>query len=390
MKKITIGIIFGSRSVEHEVSIGTAHQVMQAIDRNKYDLVPIYITREGQWFTGEKLLILENFKDLSSLISGLEKAYIAPDPSIESLVLVSQKWFRKKMNKVDVAFPLVHGTYGEDGTLQGLFELANIPYIGAGVLGSALGMDKIVMKSVFKHNHLPTVNYVWFLRNEWVDKQKEIIAEIERNLKYPLFVKPANLGSSIGISKVKNREDLIYAVEVANHYDRRLLVEESVEGSIEINCSVLGNEEPIPSVCEQPVSWEEFLNYDEKYLRGGKISGLKGADRRIPAPISSELTEKIQKLAVNAFRAIDCRGIARVDFLVNIEKDEIFINEINTIPGSISFYLWEATSIKFSELIDKLIDLAFDAQKEKSKTTYAYDSKLLQHFGRPSPKLGIK
>ena len=390
MKKIIIGIIFGSRSVEHEVSIVTAHQVIQAIDRSKYDIVPIYITREGHWFIGEKLLKLESFKDLSSLVASLEKAYIAPDPSVESLVLVSQKWFKKKTFKIDVAFPLVHGTYGEEGTLQGLFELANIPYIGAGVLGSALGMDKIVMKSVFKDNHLPTVNYVWFLRNEWNDKQEKVIAEIEKNLKYPLFVKPANLGSSIGISKVKNKEALIYAIEVASHYDRRLIVENSVEGSIEINCSVLGNEEPISSVCEQPVSWEEFLNYDEKYLRGGKPSGLKGADRRIPAPISSELAEKIQALALNAFKAIDCRGIARVDFLVNIEKGEIFINEINTIPGSISFYLWEATGIKFSELVDKLINLAFDAQKEKSKTTYFYDSKLLQNFSRPSAKLGIK
>lgn len=390
MKKIAIGVIFGSRSVEHEVSIVTAHQVIQAIDKDKYEVVPIYITREGHWFIGENLLILEKFKDLSTLVSGLEKAYIAPDPSVESLVLVSQKWFKKKTFKIEVAFPLVHGTYGEDGTLQGLFELANIPYVGAGVLGSALGMDKIVMKSVFKDNHLPTVNYVWFLRNEWQTKQKEILAQIEENLKYPLFVKPANLGSSIGISKVKNREDLIYAIEVASHYDRRLIVEESVEGSIEINCSVLGNEEPIPSVCEQPVSWEEFLNYDEKYLRGGKTSGLKGADRRIPAPISSELTEKIQKIAISAFKVIDCRGIARVDFLVNIEKGEIFINEINTIPGSISFYLWEATGIKFSELTDKLINLAFDIQKEKSKTTYSFDSKLLKQIGSPSPKLGIR
>jgi D-alanine-D-alanine ligase len=388
MKKLRLGIIFGSRSVEHEVSIVTAHQVIQAIDRNKYDLVPIYITREGHWFTGKKLLILESFKDLSSLVSNLEKAYIAPDPSVESLVGSSQKWFRKKLSRIDAAFPLVHGTYGEDGTLQGLLELSNIPYIGAGVLGSALGMDKIVMKAVFKENHLPTVNYVWFLRNEWKNKQEEIIVKIETSLKYPLFVKPANLGSSIGISKVKNREDLLYAIEVASHYDRRLIVEESVEGSIEINCSVLGNEEPIPSVCEQPISWEEFLNYDEKYLRGGRTSGLKGADRRIPAQISPELTEKIQRLAVNAFRAIDCHGVARVDFLVNIEKGDIFINEINTIPGSISFYLWEASGIKFSELIDRLVDLAISAHKEKSKTIYSYDSKLLEHF-RSSSKLGI-
>lgn len=389
MERLKIGVIFGSRSVEHEVSIVTAHQVMQAIDTNKYEIVPIYITKEGHWFTGEKLLDIGSFKDLSSLVSDLEKVYIAPDPSVESLVRTSRKWFKKGSPiRIDVAFPLVHGTYGEDGTLQGLLELANIPYVGAGVLGSALGMDKIAMKAVFKGCNLPAVNYIWFLRNEWKDKREEIIIKIETDLKYPLFVKPANLGSSIGISKAKNREGLIQAVEIAGHYDRRLIVEESLEGGIEINCSVLGNENPVPSVCEQPVSWEEFLNYDEKYLRGGKASGLKGMERRIPAQIPQELTEKIQQLAIKAFEAVDCRGIARVDFLVNAEKGEIFINEINTIPGSLSFYLWEATGIKFSELIDRLVDLAMGAFKEKRKTTYSYDSILLKHINSRSPKLG--
>jgi len=392
VKKLRIGVIFGSRSVEHKVSIVTAQQVMQAIDKNKYEVVPIYITREGCWFTGKKLFELGTFEDLSKKAGDLEKVYISPDPSAKSLVVSSMNWFERLFTKetieIDLAFPLVHGTYGEDGTLQGLLDLANIPYVGAGVLGSALGMDKIAMKAVFKENHLPTVHYVWFLRNEWQTTQEEIIAKIEAHLKYPLFVKPANLGSSIGISKAKSKEDLIYAVEVASHYDRRLIVEESVENGVEINCSVLGNEEPIPSVCEQPISWEEFLNYDEKYLRGGKTSGLKGAERRIPAPIPPELTEKIQKLAIKAFKAVDCRGIARVDFLVNQENGEIFINEINTIPGSISFYLWEASGIKFSELIDKLVDLAISVHEEKSKTIYSYDSKLLEHF-RSSSKLGI-
>lgn len=387
MKRLRIGLIFGSRSVEHEVSIVTAHQVIQTIDKGKYEVVPIYITKEGYWFTGKKLLELEGFKNLPALVSDLEKVYISPDSSVKSLVRPSKKLFTKASSiEIDVVFPLVHGTFGEDGTLQGLLELANIPYVGAGVLGSALGMDKITMKAVFKENHLPVVKYVWFLRNEWKYKQEEIISKIETSLKYPLFVKPANLGSSIGISKTKNREDLIYALEVASHYDRRLIVEESLEGAIEINCSVLGNEEPFPSVCEQPISWEEFLNYDEKYLRGGKTSGLKGAERRIPAPISPDLTEKIQKLAVNTFKAIDCRGVARVDFLVNTEKGQIFVNEINTIPGSLSFYLWEASGIKFPELIDKLINLANDAYREKSKTIYSYDSKLITHLSNSSFK----
>lgn len=387
MKKLRIAVIFGSRSVEHEVSIVTAHQVMQAIDKDKYEAVPIYITKEGNWFTGKKLTRLDSFKNLPSLVSDLERVYISPDPSVKSLVAVSKKWIQRTPSiEIDMAFPLVHGTYGEDGTLQGLLELANIPYVGAGVLGSAIGMDKIVMKAVFKEKHLPTVKYGWFLRNEWKDRQDEIIAKIETSLKYPLFIKPANLGSSIGISKAKNRQEFVIGVEVASYYDRRLIVEESLEGAMEINCSVLGNEEPIPSVCEQPVSWEEFLNYDEKYLRGSKKFGLSEADRRIPAPISQALTEKIQKLAVSAFKAIDCRGVARVDFLVNPEKDEAFINEINTIPGSISFYLWEATGMKFSDLIHKLIYLANEAHKEKNKTIYSYNSNLIGRFSSSSIK----
>lgn len=391
MKRLKIGVIFGSRSVEHEVSIVTAHQVMEAIDKEKYEIIPIYISKEGQWFSGSKLLNIENFKDMASLLkSGLEKVYIAPDPSVKSLLRVSGGWFKKTFPmEIDVAFPLVHGTYGEDGTLQGLLELANIPYIGSGVLGSAIGMDKIAMKAIFKGNDLPVVNHVWFLRNEWENEQEKVIKKIEAEMKYPLFIKPANLGSSIGISKAKDKEELIQAIEVAKHYDRRLIVEESLEGAIEVNCSVLGYENPIPSVCEQPVSWEEFLNYEEKYLRGGKGKGLKNMERRIPAPISEDNTKKIQDMAIRAFKTFDCRGIARIDFLVHIERNEIFINEINTIPGSISFYLWEATGIKFSELIDRLVDLALIVHKDKNKTIYSYDSKLLMNI-RAASKLGAK
>jgi D-alanine-D-alanine ligase len=364
---------------------------MEAIDKEKYEIIPIYISKEGQWFSGSKLLNIENFKDMASLLkSGLEKVYIAPDPSVKSLLRVSGGWFKKTFPmEIDVAFPLVHGTYGEDGTLQGLLELANIPYIGSGVLGSAIGMDKIAMKAIFKGNDLPVVNHVWFLRNEWENEQEKVIKKIEAEMKYPLFIKPANLGSSIGISKAKDKEELIQAIEVAKHYDRRLIVEESLEGAIEVNCSVLGYENPIPSVCEQPVSWEEFLNYEEKYLRGGKGKGLKNMERRIPAPISEDNTKKIQDMAIRAFKTFDCRGIARIDFLVHIERNEIFINEINTIPGSISFYLWEATGIKFSELIDRLVDLALIVHKDKNKTIYSYDSKLLMNI-RAASKLGAK
>jgi D-alanine-D-alanine ligase len=275
-------------------------------------------------------------------------------------------------------FPCVHGTFGEDGTLQGLFELADLPYVGAGVVGSATGMDKIIMKAAFQAAGLPVVGYLWFRRSRWERSPDEVLDEVESRLRYPLFVKPANLGSSIGISKARRRDDLKGALEVAASYDRRLLVEEAVDNAVEINCSVLGNDDPIPSVCEQPVAWQEFLSYEDKYLRGEKGQGMKGASRRIPAPISPELTRRIQGLAVAAFQVVDCAGIARVDCLLNEATEEVFVNEINTIPGSLSFYLWEPSGVSFVELTDRLIQLALERHAEKAKTHYSYDSTILR------------
>lgn len=388
-KKCRVGVIFGGRSVEHEVSIISAHQVIEVLDKNKYEVVPIYITREGVWVTGRKLLNLDNFKNFD--LTGTKKAFIAPDTSICSLVRHPDTWewpWKKLLAKLDVAFPIIHGTHGEDGTLAGLLELADIPYVGSAVVGSAVGMDKIITKSVLRDNGLPTVNYVWFTRKEWEDSPKEIITKIETALKYPLFVKPSNLGSSVGINKAKNREELKFALSVAGYYDRRLLVEEGLEDSMEVNCAVLGNDDPIPSVCEQPISWEGFLTYEDKYSHQNKTKGMKGANRRIPAPISPELTKEIQKLAVKAFKVIDCRGVARVDFLIHANKKDLFINEINTVPGSLAFYLWEATGIRFPKLVDKLIELALSAHKEKEKITYSYNPNLLQQIGNVSPKMG--
>jgi D-alanine-D-alanine ligase len=315
------------------------------------------------------------------------------------------------VTELDVIFPVVHGTYGEDGTLQGLLEMAAVPYVGAGVLGAAVGMDKVMMKAAFLANDLPIVNYVAFTRKRWQSAADDVAAEIERTLRYPLFVKPANLGSSVGISKAKDRQGLFDAVEVAANYDRRLLVEESFEGGIEVNCSVLGNDEPIASVCEQPITWTEILSYEDKYLRGGgggkgKASGgTKGAagstggtadstgtgesgegmaslTRRIPAPISDDLTKRVQELAIAAFRAIDGAGLARVDFLVDPVSGRVCVNEINTMPGSLSFYLWEPSGVPFSALVERLIDLALERHRERQQTTYSYDSALLQKMSR--------
>jgi D-alanine-D-alanine ligase len=294
---------------------------------------------------------------------------------------------RTRVTTIDVVFPVVHGTFGEDGTLQGLLELAAVPYVGAGVVGAAVGMDKIMMKAAFQAHDLPIVNYVSFTRKRWQSAADDVANEIERTLHYPLFVKPANLGSSIGITKASDRASLFDAVEVAAHYDRRLLVEESFEGGIEVNCSVLGNDEPVASVCEQPIAWTEILSYEDKYLRGGKGKGSGGEGmasltRQIPAPISPDLTARVQQLAIQAFQAVDACGVARVDFLVDPVSGRIAVNEINTLPGSLSFYLWEPSGLPFPALIDRLIELALERYRERQQTTYSFDSALLQKFSR--------
>ncbi|MBM3239099.1 D-alanine--D-alanine ligase [Candidatus Poribacteria bacterium] len=389
MPKRNVAVIFGSRSAEHEVSIITAHQLISVLDKNKYEIIPIYITKDGDWLTGEKLLNINAFtKSLPTPVT-FDKAYISPSPQDRCVVREKSGLFRSsKRLPIDVVFPVMHGPHGEDGTLQGLLELAGIPYVGAGVLGSAVGMDKIVMKAIFRENNLPTVNYIWCTTNEWKSKPMEIIKRIEDALNYPVFVKPANSGSSIGIKKAKNTEDLKLALDVASQYDRRIIVDEGVEDVIEVNCSVMGNYDLVTSVCEQPISTGELLSFDDKYTHeDGATSGMNGAERVIPAPISAELTNEIQELSKKAFRVLDCKGIARVDFLVDKRTEKPYVNEINTIPGSFSFYLWERAEIEFSQLADKLIELAIEVNKEKSQITYSYSSNLLNRLDMASIKM---
>ena len=357
--------------------------------------MPVYITKDGEWLTGDELLELDTFTkgNLPSGI-GFDKVFIAPGHQLKYLICEKKSGLfrRRKRIPIDVVFPVIHGTFGEDGTLQGLLELANIPYVGAGVLGSAVGMDKIIMKAIFRENNLPTVKYLWFTKNGWEMEQEEVVKKVEENLTYPVFVKPANSGSSIGVGKAKNLEDLKFALDVASSYDRRLIVEEGLEDAIEINCSVMGNYDLITSVCEQPISAGEFLSFGDKYIHEDKTSGMEGADRKIPAPISDELTTEIQELAKKAFRILDCKGIARIDFLVGEKDGRPFVNEINTIPGSFSFYLWEHNGIKFPELVDKLIEFSFDVHREKNNIMYSFPSNLLAQLKSDSPKMkgGIK
>jgi D-alanine-D-alanine ligase len=385
MKK-QIAVVFGSQSVEHEVSIITAMQVMRAFNPEAYDVIPIYIAKSGEWYTGAALRELATFKKLN--LGELEKLQLTLDPASPQLFRTQGRglFAKERGIHVDVVFPAVHGTHGEDGTLQGLLELTGVPYVGTGVLGSAVGMDKVLMKAAFEQNNLPVVNYLWVLRSRLKKKQDEVLVWIESNLRYPLFVKPANLGSSVGISKARNRDELQFALDVASQYDRKLLVEESIEHVQEINCAVMGNEDPVASACEEPVSWESFLSYDDKYLHGQAGKGMKGSRRRIPADIPDDLTREIQDLAVRAFRAVDCRGLARVDLLVDRQTQQVYINEVNTLPGSMSFYLWQPLGLTPSQVVDNLVQLAIEAAEDKGKTIFSYDSNLLEKADLSQPQ----
>ncbi len=388
----TVAVIFGSRSVEHDVSIVTAQQVMQALSPQKYHVMPIYITRDGRWVTGPGLRDLNTFKvDNISEMMGIKDAIISPSTQHRGLILspVSGLFARSRLQPLDVVFPVVHGSHGEDGTLQGLLELADIPYVGAGVLASAVTRDKIMLKMVLTSLGIPVVKHVAFTRQEWVSAADALVSRIESELGFPVFVKPASLGSSIGVARAKDATELRTYVNIAANFDRRILVEVAVEGAIEVNCALMGNHDIRASVLEQPITWQEFLTYEEKYMRGEGAAGMKGAERRIPAPISDELAARIRETAIRAFRAVDGRGTARVDFLVREETGEIFLNEINTMPGSLAFYLWQEEGMSPAQVVDELIRLALEAHAEKRKTVYNYKTGLIEHAAARGLK-GIK
>ncbi|MGH2826319.1 MAG: D-alanine--D-alanine ligase family protein, partial [Actinomycetota bacterium] len=359
----SVGVIFGGRSVEHDVSIVTAHQVM-AVLGDDHDIVPIYISREGRWYVGEGLNDLDVYERQSWAQAG-EEGFIPPAAGYQGVfVPASGRFGKARRIPLDVVVPSVHGTFGEDGTLQGLLELAGIPYVGSGVTGSAAGMDKITMKATFTAAGLPVVRDMVVETDRLAADENAVVDEIERTIGYPAFVKPSRLGSSVGIGKAVDRPGLAAALDVARRYDNRLLVEVAMEGCSEINCSVLGGSgvEPRVSVCEQPVALEEFLTFSDKYLRGGKGGsdkageGMASLDRRIPAPIPDDLTKQVQHNALTDFRAIDASGVARVDSFVKEDTGETWVMEINTVPGSFAFYLWEASGVNFRQLMDQLID----------------------------------
>lgn len=378
-RKQTVAVIFGGRSVEHDVSIVTGHQIMQAFDTSRYDVIPVFISRDGKWFTGDGLKQIDNFKDdRVTDRDDVHAVILSPDVRHHGLIVnpLAGRFSKSDVIRLDAVFPAIHGTHGEDGTIQGLCELADIPYVGFATLGSALTNDKITTKQVLRQVNIPVLPDVHFTRHDWQHNPDEIIARIESELSYPLFVKPATLGSSIGVGRV-NEPDLLRAtIQVAANFDRRILVEPAVTQGVEINCAVMGYDPDIKtSVLEQPLSWSDFLAFEDKYLRGDE--GMKSADRIIPAPINNTLTEQIQSTAIDAFKAVDGRGIVRIDFLAKPDEGIFYVNELNTMPGSLSFYLWRESGMTAGQVVDALIDYARTAYAEKRRNMYDYKTNLV-------------
>lgn len=385
-----VGVIFGGRSVEHDVSIVTAHQAM-AVLGERHEVVPIYVTREGRWLSAAGLNDLEVYRaqhwdevgDEASIVPGTDGALVTGGGRLRG----------PKVVPLDVVVCAIHGTYGEDGTLQGTLEMAGLAYTGSGVTASAVGMDKRVMKDVFRAAGLPTVDHVEVEAADLDRDLDDVLSRIENGVGYPVFVKPVHAGSSVGIAKATDRPELTTALETARRYDERLLAEKGMVGCIEVNCSVLGGggREPRASVCEQPVPWQEFLSFDDKYLRGGKggdsapkSAGMASLDRKIPAPIPDEVTKQVQDNAVAAFRAIGASGVARVDSFVDETTGETWLMEINTMPGSFAFYLWEATGMSFGDLMDELLAIAADEHQKRGELLFSFDSGMLneQKWGK--------
>ncbi len=391
MSKMNIAVFFGSRSCEHDVSIVSALQCIEATKAAGFNVTPVYISRDGLWYTGEPLENIETFREFNPMTKGITRVTLDVTANAGDLWAWPPQragLFAKvpaPLCHIDCVIPVFHGWHGEDGTIQGLLEMANIPYASSGVLGSAIGMDKIAMKQILRGAGFPVLDFVWFTREQLKKERQAVIERVEKEIKYPAFIKPAALGSSIGVSRAKNREELERALDVAASYDRRILVEVGVVHPVEINCAAVGYGEDVrASVCEMPVpsSNDTFLDFWQKYLRnastkGEDSRGMKSLSRVVPAPIGDELTGRIQTMTCDIFKLLDCCGTVRVDFILD-QNDMLFVNEPNTIPGSLAFYLWKASGLDFPQLIEKMVEDALRAHADKNSSVFAYDSSILK------------
>lgn len=395
--KTNIGVFFGGRSTEHEISVISANQAMHAIDRQRYDVTPIYITKQGKWYTGEALLDVAGYRDINGLLKKCQEVYMKPVYGDYHLYTMKKPLFGSDVAAtLDVVIPVLHGSNGEDGTFEGVLDSIGIPYAGCGVLASANGMDKITMKMILQACDIPVVDYVWFTDKQWAMQRDELIGRIESKIGYPVIVKPANLGSSVGIGRAADRQQLEEHVDDARRYSTRIIVEHMVEHLQEINCSVLGDcDEYQTSVLEEPIKSGEILSYQDKYMGGTKgAKGMQASQKRIPADLPEDETQRIQFLAGETFRVLSCHGVSRVDMIIDRDNRNIYVNEINTIPGSLSFYLWEASGIKFDKLMDRLVSLALKRKRDEATKTVSYDQNIFSLGGGvkggTKGKLGVK
>lgn len=399
--KIKVGVIFGGESVEHEVSIISAIQAMNKMDQEKYDIIPIYITKDREWYTGDMLKDIEVYEDLD-LVKKYGKNVVLYYKN-GSYVLQNKKFPKGIVTDIDIAFPIVHGTNVEDGVLQGYLQSIGIPFVGGDVYASAVGQDKVYMKALFKDSDLPMTKYVWFYDCDYKNDSEEVIKKVNK-LKYPVIVKPACTGSSVGIKVVDDESELVEAIDDAIQYDNKILVEEVVTDLKEVNISVVGNyEHQKTSEIEEVISANKFLTYADKYIGGGKgklkgmkmpmktpSKGMASANRKLPADLSDKMRKEVEEIAVKAFKVLGSAGVCRIDFLIDEKAKKVYVNEINSIPGSLAFYLWEAAGVKYTELLDELINIGIKDYKKRVSKTHSFDTNILKGFSQRGGIKGMK
>lgn len=379
--KTKVAVLFGGKSVEHEVSVISGIQAIHNMDTDKYDVIPVYINKKNEMFVGEDIGKIEEYKNIDSLLSKSTRVIFVNTDDKVLLVNYPQKKFGKNTSiEVDIAFPIVHGTNVEDGALQGYLKTIGVPFVGCDVTASAVGMEKYMSKVILKENNIPVLDCQCYTLSDYKNIDG-IVDKIEKGIGYPVIIKPVNLGSSVGISVANNRVELEKSVDDAFLYSKKILAEHAISKLREINCSVLGDEnDAIASECEEPLHTDDILSYEDKYLNNSKNGGSKGmasVSRKIPAELSSEMREQVREIAVRAFKTLGCNGVSRIDFMIDEENGKLYFNEINTIPGSLAFYLWEPVGIAYKELLDRMIQLSLKRVREENSLTFSFDTNIL-------------
>lgn len=379
--KMKIAVLFGGKSVEHEVSVISAIQAIMSMDTSKYDIIPVYMTKKNEMYVGNQIGNIEAYKNINELLSKSQRVIMMNEDGKVKLVSYTAKKIGKKFDEtIDLVFPIVHGTNVEDGALQGYLKTMGVPFVGCDVTASAVGMDKYATKMILKDNGIPVLPAKLYTLSDYEEVEK-LLDRIENEFGYPVIVKPVNLGSSVGISVAKNRVELLNSIDDAFRYSTKVLVEHAITKLREINCSVLGDEnDAMASECEEPLHTKDILSYEDKYVSNAKGSGSKGmasVSRKIPAELSPEKREEVRNLAVSAFKILGCNGVSRIDFMIDEDNDQLYFNEINTIPGSLSFYLWEPIGVPYKELLDKMIELALKRERIENNLTFTFDTNIL-------------